>query len=496
MSKVHLEYVDDVNLRVVSEPHVLMELADHLTFKAENYKWDKRYKARLWNGDITLLNRYTGLVYAGLAHKVKKFCDAAGYAVTFDDELVYDNVSLEEVRHHIKMLNVPDWLEIRDYQIESVAKCLRSRRRTLISPTSSGKSFMIYLIATWYNKKSLIIVPTTGLVTQFESDLRSYGYTGKIMTSVNDNIKGNDLDAEIVITTWQTLDNGKSRLPEAWYQQFEVVFGDEAHGCKAKTLIKILTSMRNTRYRFGTTGTLNDQPLSRTTIEGLFGPIYQSTTTRELIDSGYAADIKIKSIVLRYPEDVRKAFHKPVYDAKVSKPRKKTYQEEIDFITQYEPRMKFIKNLTLSLEGNKLVFFRMVDHGERIFAAFEGQENVFYIDGSVTKDREKIRQAMEVLENAILVASLGTTSTGVSIKKLSHMISCAPMKAKIKLLQSIGRMLRQHSEKSHAVMYDIVDDISWGKNKNFALKHFEERAKIYDQENFDYKIYNVSLKDD
>ena len=495
MSDVHLEYINAVHIRIRTEPGILMELSDHFTFFKENYRFDPKYKARMWDGKIRLINRLTAVCYAGLALRIKKFCDQNGYTLSWDDQLDYDNVSINEVEEHIKSLNLPDWLDTRDYQVEAVTKCLRSRRRTLLSPTSSGKSFMIYVLTTWYKKKTLVIVPTIGLVRQMQSDIESYGFKGVIDTSMGGLLKDNDIPADIVITTWQSLDNGKKRMPKQWFNQFGVVFGDEAHGAKATTLIKILSSMENTHYRFGTTGTLDNNALNQHTIEGLFGAQLKTVTTRELIDQGYAADLKIKCLILRYPESVRKEFAKSVIDSKTKRPRKRNYQEEIEFIINYEKRTEFIKNLALSLKGNKLVFFRLTDHGDTLYAAFEGNANAFYIDGSVKGEkREEIRKAMEDEENAILVASLGTTSTGVSINKLHHMIAASPSKSKIKVLQSIGRMLRQHKEKEFAILYDIVDDLSYGKNKNYTLSHFEERSKIYDHEQFDYKIYTVGIK--
>lgn len=490
---VHLQYVNDVYMKIRCEPGILREISDRFTFFAENYKFHPRYKTRIWDGKIRMINTLTAACYMGLAQRIKKFCEENDYSFSFDEQFTYDNVSVNEVMGHIKNLELPDWLEVRDYQIDAVVKCLRSRRRTLLSPTSSGKSFMIYLLTTWYKQKTLIIVPTTGLVSQFKSDIESYGFKGVIDTSIGGLLKDNDIPADIVITTWQSLDNGKKKMPKEWFNQFKVVFGDEAHGCKATTLIKILSSMENTPYRFGTTGTLDNVELNKTTIEGLFGPQYKTVTTRELIDQGHAADIKIKCIILRYPEPVRKDFQKSVFDNKIGKPRKKTYQEEVDFLIGYQHRTDFIKNLALSLKGNKLVFFRLTEHGETLYNALKDETNAFYIDGSV-KDRESIRKAIEEEENSILVASLGTTSTGVSINRLHHMIAASPSKSKIKVLQSIGRMLRQHEEKSHAVLYDIVDDLSHGKSRNFTLTHFEERAKIYDAEQFDYKIYTVGIK--
>ena len=253
--------------------------------------------------------------------------------------------------------------------------------------------------------------------------------------------------------------------------------------------------MENTPYRFGTTGTLDNIELNKATIEGLFGSQYKTTTTRDLIDQGHVADIKIKCIRLRYPEAVCKEFAKGVFDNKTQKVRKKTYQEEIDFLTTYQARNLFIKNLALSLKGNKLVFFRLIDHGEELYGMFDGHEDVFYIAGDVgVTEREEIRKAIEEKQDAILVASLGTTSTGVSIKKLHHMIAASPSKSKIKVLQSIGRMLRQHESKEHAVLYDIVDDLSIKSYKNHTLKHFVERVKIYDAEQFEHKVYNVKIQ--
>lgn len=495
MSDVHLEYIDAVNIRVRTEAGILMELSDHFTFFKEGYKWSPRFRNRQWDGKIRLINRLTAVCRAGLAVRIKKFCESRGYTIDWDPELNYDNVSENEVRVHLKSLNLPDWLDTREYQVEAITKCLRSRRRTLISPTSSGKSLMIYGITTWYKQKTLIIVPTINLVLQMKKDFESYGYKGVIDTSMGGLLKDNDIPADIVVTTWQSLDNGKSKMPKKWFNQFGVVFGDEAHGAKATTMISILEAMTNTHYRFGTTGTLDNDRLNQHTIEGLFGSQLTTITTREMIDQGYASDIKIKCIVLRYSEAERKEFNKSVKDKKTGKSRRKSYAEEVNYIVDHEKRSRFIKNLVLSLEGNKLLFFRIIEHGEKIYASLADTENAFYIDGSVKGEkREEIRQAIEQEENCILVASLGTTSTGVSINKLHHMIAASPSKSKIKVLQSIGRMLRQHDEKSHAVLYDIVDDFSYGSNKNYTLTHFEERVKIYDAEEFDYKIYVVGIK--
>jgi hypothetical protein len=157
MADVHLKHVNSVYIKVEAEPGIMREISDEFTFFAQNYKFHPKYKSRMWDGKIRLLNNLNGLIYAGLAKKIKKFCDARDYIMTFDDELTYDNISEKELKDFIKTLNLPEDKTEREYQVNSVLKCLRSKRRTLLSPTSSGKSLMIYMITQWYKKKTLII---------------------------------------------------------------------------------------------------------------------------------------------------------------------------------------------------------------------------------------------------------------------------------------------------------------------------------------------------
>ena len=96
--------------------------------------------------------------------------------------------------------------------------------------------------------------------------------------------------------------------------------------------------------------------------------------------------------------------------------------------------------------------------------------------------------------DAIIVASYGTFSTGVNIRNLHNIIFASPSKSRVRNLQSIGRGLRLGENKEQAVLFDVADDFRIGKFANFTLKHFAERVKIYDEEKFNYKFYNIELK--
>lgn len=486
MSDVHIKYINDVHCKIVCDPGILREISDQFHFFAENYRYHPKFKAKTWDGKIRMINMLTGVAYCGLIKKIKKFCDARGYSFTFDSQFAYDVISEEKIDKFIESLNLP--VEVRDYQRKSFEVCVSSKRRTLLSPTSSGKSLMIYMILRWFNVKSLIIVPTNGLVTQMADDFKSYGYEGEIHLST-DKINRGDIDADITISTWQSLNNGKSSVPKEWYNQFQLVVGDEAHGAKSKSMIQIMECMTHIPYRFGTTGTLGDNELNKHTVEGLFGPTYKSISTKEMIDKNYASKLTIKCIVLKYPKGTVKPNDKK---------DKWTYQKEVDFLINNEARNKFIAKLTGSLKGNKLVFFRIQDHGRELQRLFDqAGKKYFYIDGDISaNEREAIRKQMEEEGDSILLGSLGTTSTGINIKKLHHMIAGHPSKSKTKVLQSIGRILRLHKDKEEdgAVFYDIVDDLNFPQQKNYTLTHFYHRCKIYDSEKFNYQIYEVEIK--
>ena len=173
-----------------------------------------------------------------------------------------------------------------------------------------------------------------------------------------------------------------------------------------------------------------------------------------------------------------------------------TYQEEVDFLVGYEPRNKLIRNLALTQTGNTLVLFQYVEkHGEILYKMIkENSEKVFYVHGGTdVTDREAIRGIVEGSEGAIIVASMGTFSTGINIKNLHNIIFASPSKSQVKVLQSIGRGLRKADNGQDTKLFDLSDDLSWVTKKNFTLKHAGERVKMYNKEKFDFELHKVHI---
>jgi superfamily II DNA or RNA helicase len=222
-------------------------------------------------------------------------------------------------------------------------------------------------------------------------------------------------------------------------------------------------------------------------LEGLFGPVKQFVNTKQLIDAGNLAKLKIKCLILKYPKE----------DCQLVRSMK--YQDEVDWIVRNDKRNNFIKNLALSQKGNTLLLYQFVDkHGRVLYdlvrkGAQDGRKIFFVSGGTSAEDRETIRGITERENSAIIVASLGTFSTGINIRNLHNIIFSSPSKSRIRNLQSIGRGLRQSSTKNEAILIDISDDLRYNNSINYALKHFAERVKLYNSESFNYKLYNIKL---
>ena len=469
------------------------ELSDYFSFFVPGYKFMPAYKNKIWDGKIKLFNRMTGELNAGLYFYLIKFCSERGYSVDTEETdyglpIPSEKIDTLKFNNFLEGLNLP--FMPREYQYDATLTALQRNNAILLSPTGSGKSFIMYLLVQYYraflntkNQKVLIIVPTTSLVEQLTSDFKEYGmdvenvihkiYSGKDKTTTKN----------IIISTWQSI----YKNPRAWFQKFGMILGDECHGFKSKSLSSIMNKATEAKYRYGMTGTLDGTTTHKLVLEGLFGPVYNVTKTKNLQDDGTLAPLDIKVLLLNYSDEVRKNFGK------------KTYQEEIEFIIGNDARNMLISNLALSATGNTLVLFNRVDtHGKPLYEmilnrAKEGRK-VFFVSGEVaTSDREAIRKIVEKQKDAIIVASLGTFSTGINIKNLHNIIFASPSKSQIRVLQSIGRGLRQSEDGRETKLYDIADDLHWKKQRNFTLLHSAERIKIYEKEEFKYKVIKVDI---
>ena len=486
MSDLTISKKNEVHLVVDAEPHVQQELSDYFTFDVPGAKFMPQYRNRHWDGKIRLFSTATGEVYVGLLDKIVSWAKKANYGVKFLDNETYgtpfeenEEISLEGVKDYMTAISS---FKPRDYQIDGVFDALRNNRRLIISPSGSCKSLKSYSVTRYHvgsKRIILLVVPTMALVEQMYKDFTDYGwdvekYCHRVYSGRNKNGQ-----QRVTISTWQSI----YKMDRHWFSQFDVIVGDEAHQFKSKSLINIMSKLRDTKYRYGFTGTLSGTQTHKWVLEGLFGPSYKVTKTSELQAKGQLAKLSIRIILLKH--DPRP------FDE---------YREEMNYIIEHERRNEFIKNLTLTLKGNTLVLYSRVEaHGEPLYNlinnSVQDDRKVFYVHGGVDgEEREEVRSITEKEKDAVIVASYGTFSTGINIKNLHNVVFASPSKSRIRNLQSIGRVLRKSKDKTKAMLYDIADDITFNSKRNYTLNHLIERIKIYKEEDFHYELSHIKLK--
>ena len=466
---VRVSKIDEVFLKVeCPDDGLAKDLFDFFSFTVPNAKFMPSYRNKWWDGKVRLFSIKTRKIYIGLLPYIDEFCKERGY----DFEGIEDVIG---VKHREKCSE--SWLADldlpfppRDYQLDAFNTAVQYGRQLLLSPTASGKSLIIYLLARYYDVKTVIIVPTTSLVEQMTKDFEEYGYKEKVCKIYH----GQEVfDAPITITTWQSF----AKAPKEVLSSFDMVVGDEAHLFKADVLKGILEKMKNTAIRFGTTGTLDGSEVHRLQLEGLFGPVKKVISTKDLMEDGTIANLSIDCIILRH-----------------TKQKKGNYQEEMDYLVSNDSRNEFICNLVYSLKGNTLVLFQYVEkHGAvlhgKMFKRLDDKLHYVYGGTDVT-DREEVRTIVEKAKDNVILASYGTFSTGVNIKKIDNVVFASPSKSRIRNLQSIGRGLRKTEGKTEMRLFDIADDLQCN---NYTLNHLKERINIYNEEGFKYEIKQFNL---
>ena len=474
---------NELDIVLECEQHILHELQDAFSFDVEGASFSPAYRKRYWDGKIRLLNMQKHTMPAGLTYQLCKWCDRHNYTWDFKDNPYYglpyemdERVFSDGVELFMNKISA---VSPRNYQVDTVFNALKEYRKTIVSPTGSGKSLMIYSIARYLksiDKRVLIVVPTKSLVEQMAKDFIDYGWD---TDNIHKIYQGHSLNtnAPVTVSTFQSIYG----LDKKWYRQFDGIIGDECHLFKAKTLQGIMKKCPDAKWRYGFTGTLDGKNVNKLILEGMFGPVYRTTSSADLMEKGFLAQLKVEIITLK---------HEPR--------RFETYNEEIEHIGLMEQRNNFISNLACDLEGNVLVLFARVEkHGIPLHditkARTDRPVHLIYGDTDVL-EREAVRAISEKSDNNIIFGSYGTMSTGINIKNLHHVVFASPSKSRIRVLQSIGRGLRKAKGKDSVLLYDIADDFRKnGGRENFTLRHLAERIKFYVEEDFTYRLTTLPL---
>lgn len=498
---INIHYYDETYIQILCDDRgIVEELSDYFTFFAPNYQFHPKYKFGMWDGKIRLLERTRNLIYKGLLKRVIKFCVERKYKFNLDLELKNPNpdFQIQPFVNHLQIKNITPY----EFQTIAIDKMIKEGRLLVESSTGSGKSFIMYAVLRWLidncDGKILLLVPSVDLVSQLTDEFKEYSdydieqhihqiYAGQVKKS----------DKKLFISTWQSIDE----LPKKYFEQFGAIMGDEAHGVTADTCRKIFENCINAKYRYGLTGTVKDAITHVLVLEGLTGSKHTATTNKEMQDMGRASKLYINAYNLKYTDEekailkaIRKKTSTTLKDP--TKVGKFMYDYEMDFIVNHDRRNKYIANLCGNIgEENILVLTHYTRHLDILKKYIETTGKTVHVVQGKTKAaiRKELRKLAELENGIVILATYGVYSQGINIKNLQHCIFATPYKGKVKVLQSIGRILRLDGKKNVVYLYDLIDNLSSKDFKNILLKQFFERLKLYVREQFERKIIDINI---
>lgn len=497
MGRITAKKINETSFYITTDDSdLLYELDNAFAIYKPGYEFVPAYVNHTWDGKVHFFKVLTRLFPIGLVEELKRYCKRKNHVLKFEgwSEEPENWLSRERFEANVKQIMAGSKYQPRDYQMDAAFSALNRKLGILECCTSSGKSLMIYLILRNLMmekgyKKMLLIVPSIMLVTQMYKDFEDYGWSDiSNWCELQDKDHEPTFEKTILISTWQSL----MKQDPTFFEKQNAVIVDEAHSGKAQVLSSMLKYCFNASFKIGTTGTLPPDICEAFGVRAVLGNTLYKISSDELIKRGFLTDIVVANMLVQYPRDF------------IMDNQERTYQEEVRLVEEYENRMSILDKILehTPVNHNLLILCNHVDHLKNTMLYLKEHaknRKIVKITGSVkSAEREFIRLDAEKSDGMIIVATYGTMSTGVNIRKIHGIVLFANSKSKIKVLQSLGRGLRKHPEKSKVIIYDIVDDMRWvskrGKlHKNYLFEHWEERTKYYTEQKFSQKRAKFSI---
>lgn len=478
----------------------LEQLRISLTKRIDSWRFNPLVKKGVWDGYVSYM-KDDKWIPAGLWKYVIGVCKEYRFEVQVNGirRLIDGDMNAESFEEWALEFFKDSKITPRDYQIETAYNILKFRKCLAELATSAGKTLISFLTVAYMIEKEkaekiLFIVPNVSLVVQAHEDFHEYNYMNRIPLRIQQIFAGQKIKSNknVVIGTYQSL----IKKPKEYFEEFDAVIVDETHKAKSASIKTILQKCTRANYKFGLSGTLpKDGTLDKLTLLSQTGPVISEVKAAFLQEEGHIAQCTVKVIEMNYATESQRTAFQELAQNKYE--NKDVFQLEQNFVIQSDARLNFVSNVISRIPRNSLVLFHRIEHGKRLYEKLRQESNkrVFYVDGGTDKDiREEYKKKMEAGEEVVIVASYGTFSTGISIKKIHNIFFTESFKSEVIIRQSIGRGLRQHHSKDRVIIVDFVDDIRTPEWQNYLYKHGKARQAIYKQEKFEYSIKRVTFE--
>lgn len=460
--------------RIPPEAH--QELRNALSYVVSGAVFSEYSKQGMWDGTKNLYNIKNQSFPTGLLRRAIVTLSNFGYKVDIIDERTVPTGK------PLKLHGVT----LRDYQEEAVDELVSKTRGLLMAGTGSGKTVVIAGVLAKLGLKSLIVVPTTILLSQTAERLGNM--LGVPVGMVGDGICCIE---NITVATFQSLtdseDTKKSKFDPAegrwkkvmkkqvvvredhldFLDSIECVIVDESHHMVSDSIQRVLAACKNAYYRFGCSATPYSDRDEDVLIEAACGRVLKEITASYLIAHGWLSKPTIHMINFKQQRGGQSTSYAGLYEEKITK----------------NPVRNDLLRRIIEYRADKgdsvLVSVRYLEHGKTLYNSLVGKygKDVVFVNSTVAT--KKLNEALQQLENKEIKICIGTSliNEGVNLPALNTLVLAGTPKSKIATMQLVGRVLRKTEDKSTVDVYDIQD-----YNCKYFTSASRERFDIYSSE--------------
>jgi superfamily II DNA or RNA helicase len=485
-----IKILDEVNCVIIG-----LDDADNIFLKkkysplAEGYFFSKKYKLGIWDGTISFYSK-GGKTFNNLIPEIYKFLKDRQYKIELIDNRLSHKLTVPYIdKDYFKDTNIT----LGDHQVDAVNKILDNNGGIILAATGSGKTFICSALAKSYNDtygyKVIIIVPSSDLVLQGVEDLQNLNID--VGQYDGDKI---DLDHPIIISTWQKIQNNPHMVGA-----YNIIIVDEAHGTRGAVLKDILNNYgAHALVRIGVTGTLPESEVDKLSVKITLGDPVYIITAKQLIDSGWLAELDID--ILELTEDKKPEFAQwkiefpdeaeGVTYAKFLETLFPDYDSEKKYLNSNESRLSYISNIVeinrSKNKGNSLILVNSIAAGKKLQTMLPESHFVHGMDKKAF--RRAVYQLFKDNDDVVVIATSQLASTGLNIPRIFYLYLIDIGKSYIRVIQSIGRGLRKAHDKNHVFVFDISSNLKYSK------QHQAKRIVHYKKAEYPHKKIKIDYK--
>lgn len=341
--------------------------------------------------------------------------------------------------------------ELRDYQEDAVKSLLQSTNGVLCAQTGSGKTHVLLKLICELQQPTLVLVHTIELANQFIERISQF--TNLTKKSIGMLGQGKKDLQPITVGLLQTV---VSTSPEELNSKFSVVIVDEVHICPAQTYAEAMSKL-SAKYKYGASATPERADGLTKVIFWLTGPILHT------IPSDKLTDVILKPTI----RQVETNYSFPLFNSS-------EFQSMITDMAMNEDRNKLILE-TLKDYPTQQVILLCARKEQILFLKTKIPDSVILTSDMSKKERKEVMAGLISGKHRIVISTYALFSTGIDVASLEVAFFCSPIKSKVLVRQSAGRLMRicEKINNKKPIIVDFVD-----KKIDILKHHWYVRNRI------------------